>query len=362
MNLSSLDMNTNINLSDFMTPRWALIVLGLVIGGGVGLYEMFVGHILATTQVVVWTTPLVTYFFLALASTGISLLLAYGLLAGNNTIIDRTRYLLVLDLALLIGGFTALATELGSIFNMIYIMLSPNPSSPIWWMGNFYTVKLVLVAIKLLRELLGIHGTVDRPLAWATLVVAAAAAMTIGAALGTAIGRPDYQGVFTSLLMLGVALASGPAWVVLLRRDAELASHINGITRQLAGLVALFLLLNLIYDVRATTEGLVGWVNPIMPLLFAATAIAGGMVPRAAAALTLVGSFWVLFSFVITGQLWVLGANTSFFGEVSSFSPNLAEAGTIVLGLSVAAALYNLGRMFLLEHGNASPTAAAAAT
>lgn len=359
MNLPSLDVNTNVNLSDFMTPRWALILLGLVVGSGVGLYEVFVGHILATTQVVVWTTPLVTYFFLALASTGISLLLAYGLLAGNKTIVDRTRYLLVLDVALLIGGFMALATELGSIFNMIYMMLSPNPSSPIWWLGNLYTVKLVLVAIKLLRELVGAHGAVDRPLAWATLIVAAAAAMSIGAVMGTAIGRPDYRGVFTSLLMLGVALASGPAWVVLLRRNAELARHINGITRQFAGLVAMFLLLNLLYDVRATTEGLMGWVNPIMPLLFAVTAIAGGMAPRVAAALTLVGSFWLLFSFVITGQLWVLGANTSFFGEVSSFSPNLAEAGTVVLGLSVAATLYNLGRMFLLENGDASPAAAA---
>jgi len=29
----------------------------------------------------------------------------------------------------------SIGLELGSIFHMIYIMLSPNLSSPIWWMG-----------------------------------------------------------------------------------------------------------------------------------------------------------------------------------------------------------------------------------
>jgi len=362
MNIRSLDINTNVGLSDFLTLRWALIVVGLIIGGSVGLYEMFIGHILATSNAVVWTTPLITYFFLALGSTGVSLVLAYGMLAGNARITANTRYLLVLDLALLIGGFTAIGTELGSIFNMINIMLSPNPMSPIWWMGNFYTVKLLLVVVKLARDLLDVHGAIDRPLSWATLVVSAAAAMTIGAALGTAIARPDYQGVFTSLLMLGVALAAGPAWIVVQKRNAELAEHVNGIARQLAGLVALFLVLDLIYDARATTEGLMGWVNPVMPLLFAATAIAGGTAPRIAAALTLVGSFWVLFGFTISGQLWVLGADQSFFGEVATFTPNLAELATIVLGLSVSATVYNLGRMFLLERHGSAPTVNAAGT
>ena len=350
MNMRNFDINTNVGLNDFMSLRWALIVLGLVIGGGVALYEMFIGHILATTNVVVWTMPLITYWFLALSSTGISILLAYGMLAGNRKVTNHTRYLLVLDLALLIGGFAALATELGSLLNMVYIMLSPNPTSPIWWMGNFYTVKLLLVGIKLVRELMGVHGKVDQPIAWATLLISAAAALTIGAAVGTAIGRPDFQGVFSSLLMLSIALASGMAWLVMLRPNDEFAKHINGITRQIAGVVAVFLLLNLIYGARATTEGLQGWVNPGMPVLFALTAMAGGALPRIAAALSVVGSYWVLFTFTITGHLWVLGGQRSFSGEITSFTPNFGEVGTLVLGLSIAAVLYNLGRVFLLEH------------
>lgn len=344
-------INTDIRIADFLTLRWALMAAGLVVGGAVGLYEMFVGHLLATNQVLVWTTPLITYIFLALASSGISIVVAYGLLRNDQVVVERTRYLLVLDLALLLGGFTALATELGSIPNMIHIMLSPNPSSPIWWMGNLYSVKLALVAVKLYRDIDGRHGGLDRPLAWATLAVAAAATLTLGSVFGTAIGRPDFAGVSASFLMLGLALTSCFAWLVVLRRDGVLADHVGNLARQLAGVMAAMLLLNYVYDARATTEGLIGWVEPSMPVLFALAALIAGAVPRIAATVTLIACFWTLFGFVIDGQRWVLGDNTNFFGEFVSFTPNLAEAATLVLGLSVAAALYNLGKLVLLQPG-----------
>lgn len=345
----TLQMNKNVGLRDFLTPRWALILVGLAIGGSVGLYEIFIGHLLSTSHVLVWTTPLITYFFLALASAGISIVFAYGSLINNPAIKANSRFLLVLDLALLLGGFTALATELGSLLNMINIFLSPNPTSPIWWMGNFYSVKLAVVAIKLLREVLGIHGALDRPLSWVTVLIAAAAALTMGAALGTAIGRPDFQGVYTSLLFLVIGLTSGVAWIVLLSANAPLSQQMNSVARQLAGVLAVMILLDLIYDSRATNVGLMGWVHPLMVLLFVATAIGGAWVPRLSAAVSVAGTFWALFSFVIAGQLWVLGANTSFFGHVATFRPNLAEAATLLLGLSVAALVYNVGRLFLLQ-------------
>ena len=342
-------IKTDIRLADFLTLRWALMAAGLAVGGGVGLYEMFVGHLLATNHVLVWTTPLITYIFLALASSGISMLLAYGLLRDDRVVVARTRDLLVLDLALLLGGFTALATELGSIVNMIYLLLSPNPSSPIWWMGNLYTVKLILVAAKLYRDVDDRHGAWDVPLAWATLAIAGAATLTLGAVFGTAIARPDYAGVFASVLMFALALTSGFAWLAVLRRDAGLAERVRAPARQLAGLMAAILVVKYIYDARATTEGLIGWVDLAVPILFALAALIAGAVPRIAGSITLIACFGTLAGFVIDGQRWVFGANTSFFGDVVTFAPNLAEAATLVLGLSVAAAIYNLGKMVLLD-------------
>lgn len=352
-------MNTNVSIKDFLTPAWALIIVGLVVGGGVGLYEMFFSHVLATTQVVTLTTPLIIYISMALASTGISLMLGYGLLTGKQSIIANTRYLLILDIAVLMGGFTALATELGSLLNLVWTFLSPNPASPIWWMSIFYTIKLGILFIKLIREILGMHGAIDRPLAVVTMVVAGAAAMTIGSVFGTVIARPDFQGTYASVLLVLLAPTAGAALVVFMGRGSELVAKVGPVFRHLAVLAAVLLAVQWVYETRSTVEGLLGWVNPLMVVLFALAAALGGMAPRIAGALGLLGTYWVCYGFIITGQLASLGPQQAWYGEVTSFTPNLAELLIIVLGLAVAGALYQLGRIFLLEDRQGSGQAAA---
>jgi molybdopterin-containing oxidoreductase family membrane subunit len=194
-------------MRDLVTPAWAVIGFGLVFGGAVALWEVFVSHSFATNDGLVWSLPLVTYIFLALMSTGVSIVLAYGLIKKNDAIVSQTRALLVLAIGLLVGGFTALATELGSVSNLIWILLSPNPTSPIWWMGTLYSIELLLLAIKLILDLLGRHGPIDTPLAWGTLLIAIGAAITMGAVFGTVTARAGYAGSYASLLTLAVALA-----------------------------------------------------------------------------------------------------------------------------------------------------------
>lgn len=342
-------MNRTLALQNFFTPAWALISLGLIFGGAVGLYEIFVAHVLATTQVVTWTTPLVIYITMALTSTGISLLLAYGLLAGSAPVISNTRYLLVLDIAVLMGAFTALATELGSLLNLVYTFLSPNPTSPIWWMSVLYSAKLAVLFLKLFRDVLGVHGALDRPLSVITLIVAAGAAMTIGAVFGTNIARSGYRGAFASILLVLLAPTAGTALVVCMHRGIDLVAKVVPVFRQSSVLVAVLLALQWIYETRATTEGLLSWVNPLLPVVFGVAALMGGRLPRIAGVFALGGNFWVCYAFIITGQLSVQGPQQGWYGPVTSFTPNLAELLIIALGLAVAGALYQLGKLFLLE-------------
>ncbi len=342
-------MNTNVGFRDFLTPAWFLILIGLAIGGGVALYEMFVGHILATTQVMVWTTPLIVYISLALTSSGISIILAYGILTANDAVLKEARYLLLLDIAVLLGGFVALATELGSILNMVWILLSPNPASPIWWMGTFYSIKLAVIFVKLVLDLRGIHGPIDTVLSWLTLIVAAAAAMTIGSAFGTIIGTPDYRGAFASVILVLVAPTSGAALLVMLGRSQALSRLINPVFRRLAGLVLVMLILQMVYETRATTEGLIGWVHPLMLVLFALAALLGARAPKLSSLSAMLGSFSVIYGFIITGQLTVKGPKVGWFGEITTFMPNWSELAVIVLGVSVAAAIFRFAGMFMLS-------------
>ncbi len=341
-------MNSTVSLKHFLTPTWLLIVVGLVVGGAVGLYEIFVGHSFATNSALVWTLPLVTYIYLALMSTGVSIIIAYGLLARKSAILERMRALLIVAIGLLMGAFTALATELGSILNMVWILLSPNPLSPIWWMGALYSVELVLLIVKLVMDLMGRHGPLDRPLAWATLAVASAAAMMIGAVFGTVIGRADYVGMYTSLFTLPVALLAGVAVVILTQPQGRMTEMLTTAFRQLAVLWIILLGLKLFYDAHSSVQALQGWVDIWTILAFVFIALFAGMAPRILAALGLVAALWVAYNFVITGQLVSLGPNATWFGEVQTYLPNLPELAIFVLGVAVAAALIKLGYQYLL--------------
>jgi hypothetical protein len=345
-------MNSNVSFRDFATPTWILIAVGLAAGGTVGLYEMFFGHLLATNHALVWTLPLVVYIFLALMSTGVSLVLAYGLIVQDASITQHTRPLLIMAIGLLLGGFTALATELGSVLNLVWILLSPNLSSPIWWMGALYSVELVLLIGKLAMDLKGRHGVLDRPLAWGTLVIAAAAAITIGAVFGTVIGRPDYHGAFLSVVTLVSALVSGTAVIVLLRPQSALTETAGRIFRQTALVFAALILLRVAYEAHGTVAGMLGWASIAMlaPFLIAAALLP--LAPRLVALLGILGVLWVQYSFIITGQLVSLGQTIHWYGAVQSYQPNLPEILILVLGIAVAAALIKLGDQFLIE----SPT------
>ncbi len=342
-------MNFTVSRNDFLTPTWFLIAAGLVAGGAVGLYEMFFGHLFATNSSLVWTLPLITYIFLALMSTGISLVLAYGLIMKDESITRHTRPLLIMAIGILLGAFTALATELGSLLNMVWILLSPNPSSPIWWMGTLYSIELVLLVVKLGLDLKGRHGVFDLPLAWGTLVIAAAAAITIGAVFGTVIGRPDYHGAFLSVVTLVSALVSGTAAIVLLRPHSALTETAGRIFRQTALLFAALLLIRVVYEAQSTVIGMLGWASIWMLVPFILSLVLLKSAPRFFAFIGIVGVLWVQYSFIITGQLGSLGQMAHWYGAVQSYQPNIPEMLILVLGIAVAAALIKLGEQFLMR-------------
>jgi hypothetical protein len=341
-------MNSNVSLRDFLTPTWILIAAGLVAGGAVGLYEMFFGHLFATNSALVWTLPLITYIFLALMSTGVSLVLAYGLIMKDEAITRHTRALLIMAIGMLLGAFTALATELGSLLNMVWILLSPNPTSPIWWMGTLYSIELVLLVVKLLMDLKGRHGVFDLPLAWGTLLIAAAAAITIGAVFGTVIGRPDYHGAFLSVITLVSALVSGSAAIVLLRPQSALTETAGRIFRQTALVFAGLLLVRVAYEAHSSFAGMMGWASIWMLVPFILALVLLRYAPRVLALIGILGVLWVQYSFIITGQLVSLGPTANWFGPVQHYQPNVPEALILVLGIAVAAALIKLGDQYLM--------------
>lgn len=343
-------MNSNIRLKDFLTPAWLLIVVGLVFGAYIGLYQMFVGHVINAGQSVILTTPLIAYIVLALTSTGILLTLSYGILKNNEAVMAQSRYLLILSFAVLLGGFASLATELGSLVNFIWAFLTPNVKSPLWMISMIYTVINILLVAGIALSLMSKGARPGRVWAWISLVVGGTAALIMGAEFGMAFARPDFQGAFASVLLPTAGLMMGMGLVVAMQRDARLADKLNPYFRQLAALFAVLMIAGMAYHWKDNTPTLIGWVNPLMIVLFFAIAILGGLAPRITALVGLVGGYWALHTYIITGQLFVLGPRVVWDGQIAEYSFfHIGEIGTLVLGVALAAALYNLGRIFLLE-------------
>ena len=106
-------------------------------------------------------------------------------------------------------------------------------------------------------DLQGRHGAFDRPLAWGTLVIAAAAAVTIGAVFGTVSGRADYHGAFLSLVTLTSAVVGGATVVVLV-------------------------LARLVHEAQGPADGMLGWARIWMLVPFLAAAVYLDRAPRRA--------------------------------------------------------------------------------
>ncbi len=307
---------------------------GLLFGGYFAIEELFIRPSFVTNDALVWTLPLVTYVFLALASTGVSIVMAHAELTGNEEVNAHKPALLVAALSLLIGAFAALASEMGSPLNMFWLLLSPNISSPIWWMGTLYAIELVLLGVKLF----GLLGDKDKgygqSLTIMTLVVAIAAALVLGSVFGTVGGREGFSGLDASLLTLLCALVSGVCLVPLLLNDKVQSSMLQS-GRILIGALALMLVVQYIYLVGGA-PGELNWVSLWMPALLICALLIYQSYPAFSALVAMPTLLIIELSFVIQGQLIVLGPKQTWLGVFQSYMPNVAEVGILVFGCSVA--------------------------
>ncbi len=195
-----------------MKKDWKTVVIALaILIGFIGAISILINHnFLATTQQVPWGLLIGIYVFFAVASTGV------GLLGSLATIFKVKRYDAIarrtpfISLVLLLCAFGSLGIELGSPLNMIYILFSPNLSAPIWWMGFFYAIYLMGLAVQV--YFLYKNGHAENPLLEKlALFVKLAAVSNLGAVFAMNASRPFWHGAYLPILMVIAAIVSGAA-------------------------------------------------------------------------------------------------------------------------------------------------------
>ena len=365
-------------------PIW-LGVLGvaLLAGAVAGVFIFIQGHVLFNANdVLIWTLPLGVYIFLALSSSGLTLLSALPLVFGIKKYEPFAKRLVFLAIATLCGGFVSIGLELGSIFHMIYIMLSPNLSSPIWWMGAIYSVELAVLALKFWKMHTGdYHSSLSKLLGTASFVLALIAPLMIGSVFGLTESRATYFGPMMSIYCLLMAVLSGTALFILYsmvvgRINANASSgeyaavvydDFTLILTYAAGIVVAFTLLKIAIESSTTipaflvyhrfehlfgaigvfgTEVLLGLFLPFVLLLI--PAVRGSVGGRVlASALIFVGSLARHMEILLAGQSHPVGPKAEQFPQYVQYVPSVWELLVLVFALAVMLLLYTLGERYL---------------
>ncbi|HBI14449.1 MAG TPA: polysulfide reductase NrfD [Desulfobulbaceae bacterium] len=361
-----------------LTGLFALMAL---IGLSAGLYAFYEGHhvMYNNTREVPWGVLISSYAFFAITSTGLCLLAAISHIFGGNKMAPLANRMVWLSLITIIAGFAIIGLELESPWRMaIYNVISPNPTSNIWWMGTLYgmAVGMMLVEFYLiltkqfkLAIVLGVIGALAE----------VAANTNLGAVFSTLSGRPFWYGSQLPIFFLGNAFLCGAAaaimfthYAYLIRRRAMDKDTLDGV-RSAGKVMTLMLVLISVatawrvisYFVGGAEEGrmaaealvsgplatnfwifeiAVGLLVPMVLMVFTRMESVPAM--SAAALMTLVGLFARSYNTVVAGQIIPVFPNTLNAPATLSYSPSVSEMLLVMAGIGIVGATFLLGERF----------------
>lgn len=352
-------------------------VIGFLVTIGYALSQVLsVGHASFATSSdgVSWGLPVVTYVFLAMTSTGLALVAALGSVFGNRACHPIVKRCTWLSIATLVGGFTALALELGHPFRMLWaIPTGMQMESPLFWMGVFYLIALGLLALKFFKIHSGDWG--GKLLGQASVVVEVAALGTLGLAFGMLAMRPAWYGTAIPVSFMLAGMAAGMAAAVFTiylshGMDQErMPTPLKGLMQDLfhkifaATLFAYltFFVFHNVTGVWSNAEGLqvfedhvssvffhLEWIGLVVALFLMAnpgTRRQGNM-QILAAVLALVALFIGRYEYIVGGQLVPLFKG-AWVPELIQYTPSMTEWMATGAGLFLALAIYAIGDRFL---------------
>lgn len=354
---------------------FGLLGVGILLGLWTAFKVYTVGFTLyAKTDVLVWTLPLSTYIFFSLTGAGLAFVSAIPVVLGVRRFDIIEKRTVFLEIAVLLGSFVCLILHIGSPLKVIYIFLSPNPASPLWWLAMLYVVFFVL----LLSAFWRIHtAKVSRALGIAVAVLAVGTSTTLGWLMGMTDARPTLNASFLSVYFPLTGFGSGIAVLLLFsivyeriagRTAPQNAQDLYNELARIMGIVAgviliLFLWRTVSGGISSTSEEMrafkhmIGsipyhielWLGLVIPtLMMMVPSIRhtfGGKVT--ASFLMLAGMFAGRLEFVLSGVIRPLGQMAEGRPEFMSYTPNLYEIFVALAGFSVMLLIYTLGDRFL---------------
>jgi Ni/Fe-hydrogenase subunit HybB-like protein len=359
--------------------RWlGLLAAGLAIGAVSALIALPPGwEVMGTSPTVEWGLLIVGYAAFAIATSGLCLTSSLGTVFGIDRYRPLERRHAILAILSLTTAFGIIALELHWPFRMLFgVVLSPAPSSPMWWMGVAYGGYLGILVVEI-WSMFAHRPRLHQAVCTMAAVMAIVAPSTLGAVFGALPNRPFWHGPVSSLWMLGSALLTGASLLgvvvaTVARLDGRGAADARGkVLPGLRPILVLLLLVAAVFVVRFMISGATSSEpgmreaadavvrGPLAPLFWVVRVLAGLVVPLVllllpvgrthrgilpAGILALLGAFADRYLFVIGGL--IAPTSSSVNGVVSapyaSYLPSLVEVGVMIGAVSLVAIVYTL--------------------
>jgi molybdopterin-containing oxidoreductase family membrane subunit len=360
----------------------ALLLAAMALAGVAALIALPPGwEVFGTSPSFEWGLLIIGYVGFAITTSGLCLASSLGTVFG----VDRFRPLekrhAILAVLCLTAAFGIIALDLHWPIRLVFgAVLSPAPSSPMWWMGVFYGGYLGLLLVEV-WSMFSDHPKIHQWACTLAACMAIVAPATLGAVFGVVAARPYWHGSFTALWMVASAFLAGVSLlgivffgVVRLRlsgfeRAGRLA--VPGLRLLLGvGIVAVAALIarHLVAGLNGGEPGLreatmavlqgplavpfwvlrvgLGLGVPLLLILLPATRTPVGLLLASAGALT--GVFVDRWLFVAAGQI----APTSVVGGVvaepyAGYGPSPVEIAIVLGAASFVAFGYSLAERYL---------------
>lgn len=372
-----------LGLIDWRKPEMGTVMMLLVGGGVVGMAFLYVmtfllkeGHAaFNTSSQVAWGLPIAFYAFLALTSSGLAVLASLDLIFGLKSFYPIAKRCVWLSIITLIAGFSVLALEVGHPFRMLAVLpFSFQVRSPMWWMGVFYSLDLVLLFVKFYLMHTGQwHTRFAHLIGVASFVTVIFASGTLGLVFGMMGMRAAWYSPMMPVFFMMTGFLSGIALMLLIAnltpgraRQPKDVLELYGVTLPRLFFIALLGVLamataRVITGLWGNGDGLDAYwwmvrqptfyvemvVGLAVPLLLMSTAglRASPATQSLAAVLALVGMFFSRLDLLLIGQVVPL-----FKGNWEGYQhywPSSTEWALVPLGLGMVLTFYAVGNWLL---------------
>lgn len=187
-----------------------LALLGVVVGGfGVGsIFFRGHGETINTSSLVPWGLQISTYVYFALVSGGCIFTNFFGNMFFHEKYKPLASRVIFMGLITAIAGFTSLASELGHVERMYFFLISPNPTSPMFWMSVWYTADITILLVEYVNIQRNKHS---KSMLYVSFIIPVITYVSLGSLFGAVGTMPYYYSSLLPVYFLFTGFLSGNA-------------------------------------------------------------------------------------------------------------------------------------------------------